>query len=807
MESLPRDLRHAARSMLRSRALTVAAVSTLALALGANTALFSLVNAILLRPLPGIAEPARLVNVHRSAADGTTLHGFSHPDYRDLSERGLRFAELAAFNGRGASLGTGGAPELVGTQLVSGNYFDVLGVRPLRGRMLSGSDDRAPGGSPVAVVSHSLWQRRLGGDPAVVGRTIRLNGFPFTVVGVAPEGFQGHFVGFPFDVWVPLTMAAQAAPDEDLAARDAQWLELVGRLAPGVTRAQAQAGLAGAMAGLAREHPQTLRGASVDVRAMTGVDDSLRSGVVGFLALLQVAALLVLLIACVNLAGLLLARAAGRGRELAVRMALGAGQAALTRQLMVETLGLFVLGGVAGVAVAFWATDLLHAFLPTAFPVPLHFDLRLDVRVLAFAAAVTVLTGLVCGLVPALLAARVDPLPALKDSRLAGTPKLRLRSLLVAGQVALTTLLLVGAGLFLRTLQTARTIDPGFDPEGVHTARLDLTLLAGNELRGRAFYDQLIGGLVTQPGVQSASLATSIPLRSLAPPTAGVRADGPASASEPGLTAALNAVTPAYFETLRVPVVAGRAFLSADTPASRPVAVVNETLAHRLWPGRSPVGERLWQGATPREVVGVVRDTKVRSLGEDPQPQIYVPLAQGFAPRARLLVRGQGDLAAAVQRQVAAAAPDLPVMESTPLREAITFALFPQRMAAAIAGALGALGLALAATGLYGVVAYSVSQRTREMGVRLALGARRSDVMALVLGRGLRLTLAGVAAGGVLAAALTPAARGLLHGVSPTDVPTFLAVGLLMTAVAGLASYVPARRASRVDPLVALRYE
>jgi predicted permease len=296
-------------------------------------------------------------------------------------------------------------------------------------------------------------------------------------------------------------------------------------------------------------------------------------------------------------------------------------------------------------------------------------------------------------------------------------------------------------------------------------------------------------------------------LRSLAPPTADLRADGPVSASDPGLTAALSAVTPAYFDTLRVPLVAGRAFLSADTATSRPVAVVNETLAHRLWPDRSPVGERLWHGAAQREVVGVVRDTKVRSLGEDPQPQIYLSLAQAFRPRARLLVRGEGDLTAAVRRQVAAIAPDLPVMESTPLREAITFALFPQRMAAAIAGALGVLGLALAATGLYGVVAYSVSQRTREMGVRQALGARHTDLTALVLGRGLRLTLAGVAAGGALAIALTRVLRGLLHGVSPTDVPTFLAVGLLMTTVAALASYLPARRAARVDPMIALRTE
>jgi predicted permease len=582
-------------------------------------------------------------------------------------------------------------------------------------------------------------------------------------------------------------------------------LELVGRLEPGVSRPQAQAGLAAAMEALAHDH-SLLGGASVDVRPMTGVDDSLRGGVVGFLAVLQAVGILVLLIACVNLAGLLMARAAGRARELAVRMALGAGQGALTRQLMTETLALFVLGGLAGVALAFWTADLLHAFQP-AFPVPLHFDLRLDVRVLTFATAATVLTGVVCGLVPALQASRVDILAALKDARLAGAPRLRLRGLLVAGQVALTTLLLVGAGLFLRTLQTAQSTDPGFDPQGVHTARLDLTLLPGTEASGRAFYEQLVARLAAEPGVRSASLAASIPLRSLAPPTAAVRGEGPINSSEPGLTVAFNAVSSGYFDTLRIPVRAGRVFLPADTPDTRPVAVVNEALARRLWPGRPPVGERLWIGAEEREVVGVVRDTKVRSLNEDPQLQAYVSLAQSYRPRARVLVRGEGDLAAAVRREVAAIAPDLPVMESTPLPEAIAFALFPQRMAASIAGALGALGLVLAATGLYGVVAYSVSLRMREMGVRLALGAQRADLMALVLGGGLRLALAGVAVGGALALGLARAVRGLLYGVSPTDLPTFVAVGLLVTAVAALASYGPARRAARVDPMTALRSE
>jgi predicted permease len=799
-------LRSALRTLLRSRALTVTAVLTLGLAVGANTALFSLVNAILLRPLPGVADPGRLVNVHRTAADGTTFHSFSHPDYADLSERGGRFVRLAAFNGRGASLGTGGVPEVVGTQLVSGNYFDVLGVRPLLGRMLSEADDRVAGASPVAVVSHSLWQRRLGGDPSAIGRSIRLNGFPFTVVGVAPPGFQGHFVGFPFEVWVPLAMAAQAAPGEDLASREASWLELVGRLEPGVSRPQAQAGLAAIMSGLAREHSLALRGAGVDMRPMTGVDDSLRGGVVGFLAVLQTVAILVLLIACVNLAGLLMARAAARARELAVRMALGASRGTLMRQLTAETVGLFVLGGLAGVAVAFWTVDLLHAFQP-AFPVPLRFDLRLDARVLAFAAAATILAGAVCGLVPALQSTREDILPALKDARVAGGPRLRLRRLLVAGQVALTTLLLVGAGLFLRTLQSARTVDPGFDPDGVHSARLDLTLLAGTEASGRAFYDQLLARLAAEPGVRSASLAASLPLRSLAPPTAAVRADGPMSASAPGLTVAFNAVSPGFFDTLRIPLRAGRTFRPTDTPDKSPVVVVNEALAARLWPDRPPIGARLWVDAVPREVVGVVRGTKVRSLTEEPPLQAYVPLAQSYQPRARALVLGEGDLAAALRRDVAALAPDLPVMEPAPLREAISFALFPQRMAASIAGALGVLGLVLAATGLYGVVAYSVSLRTREMGVRVALGARRGDVMALVVGGGLRLTLAGVAGGAALAAVLTRALRGLLAGVSPTDAPTFLSVALLMAAVAALASYLPARRAARVDPMTALRSE
>ena len=811
MERALSDLRLAARSWRRTPALAAAGVLTLAVALGANTALFSLANAILFRPLPGIAHADRLVNVHRKAADGTTFLGLSHPDYRDLRERARALDGLAAFNGRGASLGSGRGPaELVGIQLVSGNFFDVLGVRPQRGRLVSEEDDAAPGASPVAVISDALWRNRFGGDPLVVGRTIRLNGFPFTVIGVGPRGFQGHFIGFPFEVWVPLAMAAQAAPGEDIGARGNDWLELVGRLAPGQTVAQAQADLASVMAGLAREHPARHQGTTADVRRLTGVDDSLRGAVVSFLAALQAAGALVLAIACVNLAGVLLARAASRARDVALRLALGATRGALVRQLLAEALLLFLVGGAAGVGLAAWAADLLHAFQP-GFVVPLRLDLGLDARVLAFSALLTLVAAVAFGLVPALQASRLDVLPALRDGRAGETgSRTRLRRALVVGQVALSMVLLVAAGLFVRTLQRARAVDPGFDPDGVSTARLDLTLLARDEAHGRVFYAQLLERLQSLPGARSASLATSIPLRSLAPPTALVHAAAEPVRPGGGLTVPVSTVSGAYFETLRIPLLSGRGFADADGPSSPPVAVVSQALARQLWPGGDAIGRRVRADGLDREVVGVARDVKMRRLTEDASPHLYLPLAQRFNPRVRVLLRTEGDLAhasAAVRREIAALENDLPVLETMTLREAIAFALFPQRMAGTIASALGVVGLGLAATGLYGLVAWSVSRRTREMGVRLALGASGADLTRLVLRQGLHLALAGIVLGALGAAALAQGLRGLLPGVSPADPVTFAAIALLMGGVAFLASYVPARRAARVDPMAALRHE
>ncbi|HEY3119455.1 MAG TPA: ABC transporter permease [Vicinamibacteria bacterium] len=805
---MPAQVRYACRTLLKAPAFTAAAVLTLALAIGAHTALFTLVNAILLRPLPGIADPGRLVNVHvhATAPGGVRFGSFSHPNYRDLREQQRALSGLAAFNGRGVSLGGPSGPELVGAQLVSGNYFSVLGVQPMRGRLIADADDRAPGSSPVAVISHALWQRRFGGDPQAVGRPLTLNGFPFTVVGVAPVGFHGHFVGFPFEVWVPLSMAAQAAPGEDLMARQSGWLELVGRLAPGVTAAQAQASLAAVAAQLERDYPTTNKGLGVDLRPMTGIDDSLRPGVLSFLAALQAVGLAVLLIACVNVAGLLLARAATRRREVAVRLAVGASRADLVRQLLTETLVLFALGGLGGLAVAAWTADLLHAFQPS-FPVPLRFDLRLDLRVVAFGLGSTLLTALLFGLAPALQASRVDLVPALKNQAAGGPGRSRLRGLFVAGQVALSVALLAGAGLLVRTLHRARSLDPGFDADGVQTARLDLSLLARDEAYGRAFYRRLVEAVQAAPAVEAVSLTRSVPLRGTGTLVTPVQVEG--RAGDP-VAVGFNVVAPRYFETLRLPLVAGRDFRATDGPEAPGVAIVNQALARRFWPDQDAVGRRLQRGKAALEVVGVARDSAYGRPGEAPEPHLYLPHAQSFSPRMTLLARARGDLAplaARIRAEVAGLEKDLPVLESTPLTEAVAFALFPQRMLATIAAALGGLGLLLAGTGLYGVVAYSVSRRAREMGVRVALGARARDLSVMVVREGFTLALYGLLPGLLLAVAAGRVLRSMLHGLSPADPLALGAVAALLAAVAGVASYLPARRASAVDPMVALRYE
>lgn len=798
--------RNAARTLLRSPAFSAATVITLALAIGANTALFTLVNAILLRPIPGVGSPQGLVNIHaRQSDDGGELGGFSYPDYVDYRDRARTLAGLAAFNGRGMSFDSGQGRELIGAQLVSGNYFALMGVRAHLGRLLGEQDDRAAGASPVAVVSYSFWQRKLGEDPSAVGRTIRLNGFPFTVVGVASPGFVGHFIGFPFAVWVPLAMANQAAPGEDLGARDGSWLELVGRVAPGKTLGAAKADLAAVAEGLAREHPSTHKGRAVDVNRLTGIDDDLRKAVVGFLALLQTVALLVLVIACVNVAGMLLARSAGRRREVAIRRAIGAGRSHLVAQFLAEALLLFGSAGAMGTLLAAWSADALMAFQPRS-PIPLELDLGLDFRVLAFTTFVTLATGVFFGLAPVRDALRVDVVGALKSGA-DGVRSSRLRQLFVVGQVALSLLLLVGAGLFLRALERARALDPGFRAEQVQMASTNVSILARDEARGREFYRQLLETARALPGVEAASLVRHLPL-SLGSLTTRLQAEGVESPTETGIAVDWNAVTPGYFETLRIPVVAGRDFGAADHSNAPAVGIVSQALAHRFWPGRDPIGRRVKRGGVDIEIVGVVRDSVSRRLGEEARPQLFLSALQSYAPGMALLVRTAGEpsaIAPTLRQEIRRLDPELPILNEMGLSEYIGRSLAPQRMAGTVAGLLGAMGLVIAAAGIYGIVAFFAGQRTREIGLRMAVGADRAAVLRLVLGEGLRLALLGVGVGLLAALATTRLIAGFLPGVSPTDPPTLALMALLMTLAAFVASAGPALRAARLDPAVALK--
>jgi predicted permease len=794
------DLRYGARVLARAPLFTMSAVAILGLSLGANTIVFSLVNAVLLRPIPGMSRQEGLVNVHRQTQDGE-FEGFSYPEYRDLRERAVVLQDLAAFNGRGLSLG-GESPQLVGGQLVTGNYFALLGVSPHLGRLLAPPDD--VGGADVAVLSHGLWQRRFGSDPSVIGRTVHVNGFPFTVVGVASPGFTGHFTGFPFDVWIPLAAAPHVARDEDLAARDDRFLELIGRNLPGVGAPQAQAGLASASEWLDREYPVPGGTAPLVVHPVTGLDDSLRAPVTGFLALLQAVAAVVLAIAGLNLAGVLFARSVARRREMAVRAALGAGTGRLLRQLLSEALLVFALGGAVGIGLAACAADLLHAFQPR-WALPLRFDLGLDWRVLGFALGLTLLAGLLCSLAPALQGSRVRLLPGLRGTATLERRPGALRGALVAGQVALSAVLLVTASSLLRAAGQARHASPGFLVAGVHVGQLNLSLGNYDEARGRQFYRDLLDSIGARPGVESVALVDAIPL-SLGALTTRVTAPGAETPPE-GLPLEFNAVTPRYFDTLRIPIVSGRAFAASDTEDSTPVAVVNQTLARRLWPGQDALGRSLRRGDRTYQVVGIARDSAYRRMGEAPRGHVYFAAEQAYSASFNVIVRTAAGTPSPVVAAVASLDRNLPLLNAMPLEEFIAIALTSQRMGGIIAGGLGVLGSLLAALGIHGVIAFTVARRTGEIGVRVALGATRRDVLLLVAGGTLRAAGAGLVAGTVGGVLVALALRGLLSGVEPFDVAAVGSASALVAIVTLVASYLPARRALSIEPIAALRSE
>src|SRR5919202_161666 len=806
MESLLKDVRFSFRHLRKSPGFTAVAVASLALGIGANAAIFSLVNAVILRPLP-VARPDRLVSVSASGRDDSML-AFSYPTYLDFRDRNQVLSGLFAERISPMSLSRGGASERIWGYQVTGNYFDVLGVRARLGTALTPEDDRARLASPVAVLSYGAWQRRFGADTGVVGQEITINGHPFRVVGVMPEGFAGAEVIYTPEVWVPMAMQEWVEPGHPwLDRRSTQDIFAVGRLKDGVTREQAEASLNLLAEQLGKQYPDTDEGRRITLVPPGFVVPRLRGAAVGFAAVLMCVVGLVLLIACTNLANLLLARASARRKEVAVRLALGASRLRVVRQLLTESLLLSLAGGAAGLLLAFWILALVVAYRPP-MELPLWIETSVDWRVLAFTLLASLATCLLFGLAPALQATRTELVPALKDAGAqAGRSRSRLRGALVVAQVTLSLVLLVAAGLTARALARLRAANPGFQVEGGLVMSFDLGLQGYDEARGREFERQIVERVRRLPGVRDASLTDLLPL-SLNYTSTNVYVEGQPPARGANVPNPMAASVGAdYFRAMGIPLVAGRGVEERDGKDAPRVVVVNETFARRFWPGADPareaVGKRLSfesdQGPWV-QIVGVARDGKYWTLAEAPRMFVYVPLTQSYDSSVTLVARAQGDpraLVPAIREEVRRLDPTLPAFDVKTLSEHMGVSLFPARVAAALLGAFGLVALTLAAMGVYGVVSYSAAQRTREIGIRIALGAQTRDVLRLVAGRGMLYVSVGVAAGLACALALTRFMEGLLYGVSATDPLTFALVVLLLGGVALLACLAPARRAAK----------
>ena len=840
MDTLLQDTRYAVRMLIKRPGFTVIAVLTLALGIGANTAIFSLINATLFSRLP-VNEPEALVYVY-SGNPNDPFGVSSYPDYAEFRDQNQVFSGLVCAGGIAASLNsddtTAQADPVTGL-IVSGNYFEVLGVKAKQGRAISPDDDLTPGAHPVVVISDRLWHTRFSGRADILGQQVKLNGHDFTIIGVMPAEFNGTEIGIRRDIFVPMMMQAVMRPprggysgemDPDLLkVRSNRWLRVVGRLKPGVSREQAQAGLSVITDQQAQAHPET-NGAN-RIATLTPVsqgDPGQRDQLVSVARLLMGVVGIVLLIACANVANLLLARASGRRKEIAVRLALGASRWRLVRQLLTESVLLAVCGGVFGTLLAWWITDLWKASPPPPGALPINPDFNLDGRVFGFTLLLALVTGIVFGLVPALQASRPDLVPALKDASHAPDPQraFNLRGVLVIAQVALSLILLISGGLFLRSLWRAQQIDPGFDADRILTAPVAINLLRYTSAQGREFYRQVVERVEALPGVESATLARAVAL-SGATSVRGLMIEGRDSldndlrsenggrgtpADNPNVVS-VNTVGMKYFQTMGISLVRGRDFTPQDM-ADRPgVVIVNETFAARHFPGEEAIGHRLsvrGQRGPWLEIVGVVRDSKYIALGERATPFAYLPLAQNHETGMILHVRAAGDpanLVNAVRGEIQSLDRNLPVPGVAPMTDLLDTSLYAARMGAVLLGAFGLVALLLASVGLYGVMSFSVSRRTREIGVRMALGAQGRDVLGLVLREGMTLVGLGVGFGVLGAFAATRILAGFLYDVSTLDAATFAAIPVALAVVALAACYIPARRATKVDPMVALRYE
>ena len=812
MESIIKDIRYGIRTLLRRPGFTAIALITLALGIGANTAIFSLVDTVLLRPLP-VSHPEQLVELYGTLHNGADFTLQSYLNYKDYRDRNQVLSGLLAYRFAPMSLSHGGSNERVWGYLVSGNYFDVLGVPPVLGRGFLPEEDETPDSHPVAVMGYGCWQKRFAADPNIAGKTVSINNHNFTVVGVAPKGFVGTEVGFAPDLFVPMMMDNVIEVDSTLLhSRADDNLFVVGRLKPGVTAPQAESAFQAITLQLAQEHPKEDEGRGVKLMTPGLFLPSIRDSIVGFTAVLMGVVCLVLLLACVNLANLLLARATERRKEIATRLALGARRARLVRQLVTESLLLSLAGGAAGLLIAAWLNNLVAGIkLPT--DITFVFDLRLDWRVLTFALLVSVLTGIVFSILPALQASKPELVPALKDeASMGGFRRSRLRNALVVVQVALSLVLLIGAGLIVRSLQVAQRMRPGFNPDNAVTLSFDMGLQGFSEAQGREFQARVLERARTLPGVRAAALTVSLPL-SLNYWSSVVYIEGrePRPLSQMPVVIPYS-VSPDYFKTMETPL-RGRDFSEDEKKKESRVAIVNETFANRFFPNQEVIGKRfnfsgpsnpLWQ------VIGVAANGQYNTLGEEPQAAVFRPLLRDYNSGVTLVARTNADpqaVVGALRREVQAIDPSMPLFNVETLNEHMSVPLFPARIAAALLGSFGMLALLLAAIGIYGVMSYVVAGRVREIGLRMALGAKHRDVLKLIVGQGMFLAIIGLAIGLALAFAAARLLNTLLYGVSAADPLTFCVIASLLFAVAALACFIPALRATKVDPLVALRYE
>jgi predicted permease len=822
MEKLWQDIRYGFRMMVKSPGFTAVAVLSLALGIGVNAAIFALVDSFLWRPFP-VEEPSRLYVINTTDPKNPGLLPMSTLNYEDFRDHNQVFTGLAALGFLTADLTAGSETERVVGFMVSGNYFEVLGVRFQHGRGFRPDETPSLGSHPVVVISHGLWQNRFGGDPSLLGKTITLNRRPYTVVGIAPEDFSGTLPGFQPALWAPLTMRDHLNPSFlwFTESRRGLWLNVIGRLKPEVSPEQALAALQVQAKQLEQQYPEANEGRGVNLttlaEARANPFGAAQNPIPLIAGLLLAVVGLVLLIACANVANLLLARAASRQKEISVRLAMGAGRLRLIRQLLTESVVLGLVGGAAGLLVAYWATDLVSAFQP---PGAVGFALvaELSPRVLGFTFLVSLLTGLIFGVAPALHSSRSDIHENLKEGGRGTTETTsgRLRSLLVVAEVALAVVALIGAGLFVRSLRSAMSIDPGFQTAKMTTLNLDVSLQGYEPAVGEEFYRQLqerVGGIA---GVEAATLTTRLPLNFGLMRTLWLEDQVP-SENERGVLVHVATVDVEYFKTLGIPILKGRDFETSDDANGPPVAIVNPALADRFWPGQEPLGKRIRFPAgrdgeyTPlMEVVGLADYAKVNTLGEDPTPLVYFPFRQDYNPGMTLVIKSAADPAAilpSVRREIRAMDPGLPIFNVQPLTQVIAASLWLPRTGAYLLAAFGVLALVLAAIGIYGVISYSVTQRTHEIGIRMALGAERRHVLSLVLGNGMRLVGIGLGLGLAGAFAVSRLVSSLLYGVSAADPLTFSGITIILLGVALLACWVPARRATRVDPMVALRYE